>query len=94
MATKKVAVVSFDPAQRIGYGGIQVRFSLAKPTPRHEVEFTTVPELLEKVKALGEAFGEGCSGHVRMKDNARNPPGFKEATRNLYYNLDAVPVED
>ena len=87
MATKKIATVSFSPAE-LKDGFISIRLSLVHGSANHDVEFTTLPELVAEVTRLGTDFGTGCSAYVRMKGNARKPAGFDSATRNLFFNLE------
>ena len=74
------------PAIREG-GFISTKFEMLKNYPEKYVTAAGMPDLLSKVTAFAKDHGEGCQASVRCLA-ARKPPGFKDTTTSLYFNLD------
>ena len=78
--------ITLYPAQKDG-GFIVTKFVMMGKYPEHQITAAGMADLIEQVTQIALAHGEGRSASVRCLAH-RKPPGFKAATKNLYFNLD------
>lgn len=79
--------VTLHPAHREGVF-VVTNYELFgdKKYPEKEITAAGMPDLVSQVTQFANAHGEGCRVSVRCLAT-RKPPGFKQATENLTFNL-------
>ena len=82
--------VTLYPAHKDG-GFVVTKFEMMRKYPEHLITAVGMPDLIDQVTHIAMDHGEGCRALVRCLAQ-RNPPGFKKATEDLYFNLEAKPV--
>lgn len=88
MAKSRAFHVKLYPAHKDG-GFVVTKYDVFGTTPYPDKNFTAagMQDLIEQVAHFAMEHGEGCSASVRVADGGRKPPGFKQATSALYFNL-------
>ena len=78
--------VTLHPAKREG-AFISTKWQMGKLYPEQNISAAGMQDLLSKITAFAKDHGEGCQAIVRCLA-ARKPPGFKNTTASLYFNLE------
>lgn len=55
--------------------------------PKKNISVAGMDNLINEITNFANNHGEGCSASVKCLA-PRKPPGFKDATANLYFNLE------
>jgi len=54
-------------------------------------EASTTAEVLDAVQGLAQTYGRACRAGVRVVGGCK-PPGFDDATKELFYNLECAEI--
>lgn len=54
--------------------------------PKQEITAAGMDNLIAQITSFANEHGESCSAYVKCLAT-RKPPGFKDVTKNLYFNL-------
>jgi len=92
MAQSRDYLIKLYPAHKDG-GFTVTRFSITKTYPQKQVRAAGMDDLVEQITGYAMEYGEGCQASVRCLAK-RNPPGFKKATEDLYFNLQEGSIVD
>lgn len=90
MAQSRDYKVKLYPAHKEGNFAV-TKFEAFGTYPEKSLSAAGMPDLIDQVTHFALAHGEGCQASVRCLAS-RNPPGFKKATEDLYFNLMEGPV--
>jgi hypothetical protein len=91
MAKTHTYLVSFSPAEKQAWGGFTVKLSLIAGAIDHEVSASSFASLEVEVRRLAKAFGQDCSPHVRLKDEAARKPAGLDAWKSTINFIEFVP---
>ena len=92
MAQSRDYLIKLYPAHKDG-GFVVTKFSITKTYPQKQIQAAGMDNLVEQVTGYAMEYGEGCQASVRCLAK-RNPPGFKKATEDLYFNLQEGSIID
>jgi len=83
--------VTLHPAHREGVF-VVTNYDIFGDTeyPEKDITAAGMPDLVSQVTQFANDHGEGCRASVRCLA-PRKPPGFKQATENLTFNLVEKP---
>lgn len=86
--------VKLYPAHKEG-GFAVTKFEVFGSTtyPEKQITAAGMQDLIEQVTHFAMEHGEGCQASVRCLA-PRKPPGFKQATSSLYFNLKEGSIAD
>lgn len=77
--------ITLYPAHREG-GFVVTKFEMLKTYPEKQITAAGMTDLVEQVTEFAMERGDGCRASVKCLAR-RKPPGFKQATDDLYFNL-------
>lgn len=77
--------ITLYPAHRDG-AFIVTKFHMMENCPKRRLQAAGMDDLFEKVTQFAMEHGESCRASVRCLA-PRKPPGFANATAELYFNL-------
>lgn len=83
-------LVSFNPAEKQGWGGYTISFDMTTSNPVHRVKASSLPDLERDVRELARQYGRTCSPYVRLPRGERKPAGFDAWSKTVNI-IDFVP---
>lgn len=92
MAQSRDYLIKLYPAHKDG-GFVVTKFSITATYPQKQVQAAGMVDLVEQITQYAMEYGDGCQASVRCLAK-RNPPGFKKATKGLYFNLKEGSIID
>ena len=91
MAQSRDYQVKLYPAHKEGKF-VVTRFEMTKSYSEKHIEAAGMGDLVDQITRFAMEYGKGCQASVRCLA-PRKPPGFRQATRDLYFNLKDGPGE-
>lgn len=70
-------------------GFVVTEYDFGDSQPSRQITAAGMDDLVSQIEDFAMEYGEGCRASVKCHA-ARKPPGFRKATEDLYFNLEAA----